>query len=150
VTDPGSASDGTRRSATTSRTVNVVQASPENSCDQQPPNLSIARISRSLRRALRRGLPVRLHCSEACTMAASAGVNRSTGRRLGLRGRRRTLGKSAGALTSAGTKRLVMKFSRTARRKLRRTRRVRVTLRFTVKDPALNDLTVRRTIILRR
>ena len=150
VSDPGSASDARRRSSATTRTVDVVQATPDNSCDQLAPNLTISRIPRSLRRALRRGLAVRLHCSEACTMATSVGVNRRTGRRVGLQGRRRTLGKASGAITAAGSKRLVMRFSRTARRKLRRTRRVRVTLRFTVKDPALNDVTVRRTIILRR
>ncbi len=83
-------------------------------------------------------------------MVASAGVNRRTGRRLGLRGRRRTLGKASGALITAGSKRLRIKFSRIARRKLRRVRSVRVTLRFTVKDAALNAVTLRRTIVLRR
>ncbi len=130
--------------------MNVVQASPDNSCDQVPPAVQIARINRSLRRALRRNLAVRLRCSEACTMVASAGVDRRTGRRLGLRGRRRTLGKASGSLITAGSKRLRIKFSRIARRKLRRARRVRVTLRFTVKDAALNELTLRRTIVLRR
>ncbi len=150
VTDAGSVSDPTRKTSATSGTVEAVQASPDNSCDQVAPELRISRISRSLRRALRRSLAVRLRCSEACTMTTSAGVDRRTGRRLGLRGRRRTLGKASGALTTAGSKRLPIKFSRFARRKLRRAQRVRVTLRITVKDAALNPLTLRRTITLRR
>ena len=150
VTDSGAVSDPTRKSATTTRTAEAVQASADNSCDQVAPQLSLSRISRSLRRALRGGLAVRLRCSEACTMAASAGVSRGTGRRVGLNGRRRTLGRAFASVTQASSRRLRVRFSRTARRKLRRSRRVRVTLRFTVKDAALNDLTIRRTITLRR
>jgi hypothetical protein len=60
------------------------------------------------------------------------------------------MGRAFGAVQRAGSKRLVLKLSRTARRKLRRTRRVRVTLRFTVRDAAKNARRIRRTIILRR
>ena len=78
VTDAGSIGDPVRRSATTTRTVDAVQASPDNSCDQVPPAVQIARINRSLPRALRRNLAVRLRCSEACTMVGQRG--RSTAR----------------------------------------------------------------------
>ena len=114
-----------------------MQATAENSCDQVAPGLRISRIRRSLRRALRGGLAVRLRCSEACTMGASAGVNRRTGRRIGLRAPADP-GQGLGAVTAGRLEALAVKFSRTARRKLRQARRVRVTLRFTVKDAALN------------
>jgi len=118
--------------------------------DRTPPRIRLSRISRSLRRALRSGLAVRARCSEACVMAASLSVSRSSGRRLGLRGKRRTLGAAFRSVTRAGSRRLVIKLTRTARRKLRRARRVRVTFRFAAADAARNVRQVQRTLVLRR
>ncbi|HLM25825.1 MAG TPA: PKD domain-containing protein [Thermoleophilaceae bacterium] len=118
--------------------------------DRTPPSVRLSRISRSLRRALHRGIAVRLRCSEACVMGAGGTIQRSTSRRFGIRGRRRNLSKPHRAVIQAGSRRLVLKFSRTARRRLRRARSARVTLRFAVTDPSGNKRRVRRSLRLRR
>ena len=53
-------------------------------------------------------------------------------------------------MVQAGSRRLVLKFRRSARRRLRKARSARVTLRFAVTDPRGNERRVRRTIVLRR
>lgn len=118
--------------------------------DRKPPNVRLSRISRSLRRALRGGIAVRLRCSEACVMGAGATLQRSTSRRYRIRGGRRNLSKANRSVIRAGSRRLVVKFGRTARRRLRTARSASVTLRFVVTDPAGNKRRVRRSIRLRR
>ncbi|MBA2421458.1 MAG: hypothetical protein H0V57_10075 [Thermoleophilaceae bacterium] len=83
-------------------------------------------------------------------MAASAGVDRRTGRRVGLSGRGRTIGRGFSAMTKAGSKKFTIKLSRRARRKLAKVRRVRVNLRFKVRDTAGNRRTVNHRLTLRR
>ncbi len=83
-------------------------------------------------------------------MGAGATLQRSTSRRYRIRGGRRNLSKANRSVTRAGSRRLVVKFGRTARRRLRDARSARVTLRFVVTDPAGNKRRVRRSILLRR
>ena len=118
--------------------------------DTTRPGIRLSRISRSLRRALRRGIAIRMRCSEACVMGAGGTIQRSTSRRFRIRGRRRNLSKAHRSVIQAGSRRLVLKFSRTARRRLRRARSARVTLRFQATDPAGNKRRVRRSIRLHR
>ncbi len=127
---------------------NPLFASPP--ADRTPPTVRLSRISRSLRRALRGGIAVRLRCSEACAMGAAGTIQRSTSRRYRIRGSRRNLSKANRAVIQAGSRRLVLKFSRTARRRLRKARVARVTLRFQVTDPSGNKRRVKRSIRLRR
>lgn len=129
----------------------VFPAPAEATRDLTPPATHLFPVRRSLALALRRrGLRVRFGCSEACTIAASAGVDRRTGRRAGLRGRGRTIGRGFSAMTKAGSKKFTIKLSRRARRKLAKVRRVRVNLRFKVRDAAGNRRTVNHKITLRR
>lgn len=118
--------------------------------DRKPPDVRLSRISRSLRRALRRGIAVRLRCSEACVMGAAGTLQRSTSRRFRIRGGKRNLSKANRSVIKGGSRRLVVKFGRTARRRLRDARSARVTLRFLVTDPAGNKRRVRRSIRLHR
>ena len=144
VTDPGNKSDIEIGYAL------VFPAPPEAARDLTPPATHLFGVRRSLALALRRGLRVRFGCSEACTVAASAGVDRRTGRRVGLSGRGRTIGRGFSAVTKAGSKKFTIKLSRRARRKLAKVRRVRVNLRFKVRDAAGNRRTVNHKITLRR
>jgi hypothetical protein len=118
--------------------------------DRLRPGVRLSRISRSLRRALRRGIAVRMRCSEACVMGAAGTIQRSTSRRFRIRGGRRNLSKANRSVVRAGSRRLVLKFSRSARRRLRNARSARVTLRFLATDPSGNKRRVRRSIRLRR
>ena len=144
VTDPGNKSDVEIGYAL------VFPAPAEAARDLTPPATHLFPVQRSLALALRRGLRVRFGCSEACTVAASAGVDRRTGRRVGLSGRGRTIGRGFSAMTKAGSKKFTIKLSRRARRKLAKVRRVRVNLRFKVRDAAGNRRTVNHKITLRR
>jgi len=127
-----------------------VAANPLLARDTTPPRVRLSRISRSLRRALRRGIAVRMRCSEACVMGAGETIQRSTSRRYRIRGKRRNLSKANRSVVRAGSRRLVIKFSRTARRRLRKARAARVTVRFQATDASGNKRRVRRSIRLRR
>jgi len=130
--------------------VQIFPAPPGVAPDTTPPFTKLVSVRRSLGRALRRGLRVRLGCSEACFIKATAGVDRRTGRSVGLNGRRRTIGRASSAMPKAGSKVLTFKLSRQARRKLAEVKKVRVNLRFKVRDAASNARTVNHKITLRR
>jgi hypothetical protein len=146
VTDPANQSD--MAFAFVQIVTNPLLAPP--AVDHTPPGVRLSRISRSLRRALRRGIAVRLRCSEACVMGAGGTLQRSTSRQFKVRGRKRNLSKAHRALTKAGSRRLVLKLSRSARRRLREAPAARITLRFAVTDPFGNTRRVRRSIRLHR
>lgn len=143
-TGPGGRSDSEGASA------EIFPAPPEVAPDTTPPATKLFSGRRSLARALRRGIRVRFGCSEACLIAATAGVDRRTGRIVGLSGRRRTMGRASSAMPKAGSKVLTFKLSRQARRRLAEVEKVRVNLRFKVRDAALNARTVNYKITLRR
>jgi len=141
---------GNGRSDSESASAEIFPAPPGVAPDTTPPTTRLFRGRRSLTRALRRGLRVRLGCSEACLIAATAGVDRRTGRGVGLKGKRRTIGRTSSAMSKAGSKVLTFKLSRLARRRLAEVEKVRVNLRFKVRDAALNARTVNYKITLRR
>ena len=144
VTDPNG------RSGSKGASADIFPVPPGAAPDTTPPVTKLFRGRRSLTRALRRGIRVRLGCSEACFLAATAGVDRRTGRGVGLSGKRRTIGRSSSAMPKAGSKVLTFKLSRLARRRLAEVEKVRVNLRFKVRDAALNARTVNYKITLRR
>jgi len=118
--------------------------------DTTPPSTNLFPVRRSLKLALRRGIRVRYGCSEACLIAGSVGVDRRTGRRIGLKGRNRTMGRAFTATTKAGSKVLTLKLSRRARRALAKVKKVRVNLRFKVRDAAFNVRVTNHRITLKR
>jgi len=87
--------------------------------------LAVALSRARLATALRRGLRLRVRCSTRCALAATVQVSRATARRLGLRSR--TVGR---ARTSVSGRRVVsVRFSKAAARRLKRARRVALTVR---------------------
>lgn len=119
--------------------------------DTTPPSTKLFPVRRSLGLTLRRrGIRVRYGCSEACLIAGSVGVDRRTGRRIGLNGRNRTMGRAFSATTKAGSKVFTLKLSRRARRALAKVKKVRVNLRFKVRDAAFNVRVTNHRITLKR
>ena len=130
--------------------VDIFPAPPGFGRDTTPPSTNLFPVRRSLKLALRRGIRVRYGCSEACLIAGSVGVDRRTGRRLGLKGRNRTMGRAFSSTTKAGSKVLTLKLSRRARRALAKVKKVRVNLRFKVRDAAFNVRVTNHRITLKR
>jgi hypothetical protein len=101
-----------------------------------------------LRTALRRGVRVRGRCSDTCRMSMTMITDKRTARRLRLRSRTIATGRIAKPF--AGRRTFRMRFNRTAQRRLRRARRVPVSVAVTVRDDGRRVATVRRKTTLRR
>ena len=102
---------------------------------------------RRLRRALRLGIRARVRCTTLCRPGVSLAVNRRTARRYGLRSR--VVARGAYRRFFSGRRTFTVRFSRDARRKLRRARKVRMRLGAVVIDGNGRKLTARRGIRLR-
>lgn len=117
--------------------------------DSERPAVGLSAKRRiSLTKALRRGIRIRAGCDEACRLTATARVSGRTRRSLRLRSTR--VGRKTGTLADAGTRRLTVKLSKAARRRIRPRRSVRLTLRVEGRDVAGNEAAKRRRITLRR
>jgi hypothetical protein len=113
----------------------------------------VLRFARSyrIRVVIRRGVRGRVGCTEACTLRLRLLLNRRTARRLGIVSQRQVvIGRATVRLTQAATRRATIRLTRRARSRLRRARRVRVTLSVRAVDPAGNARTGTRRITLRR
>jgi Ca2+-binding RTX toxin-like protein len=114
-------------------------AAPAPQPDRLAPTVRVGSARRvRLATALRRGLVVPVSCSEAC------------GIRVDLRGLGRTLARGTARLSRSGRVLAPVRFTTTAERELRRTRRLKATLRVTAKDAAGNAKTVSKALVLRR
>ena len=110
--------------------------------------LTIARTK--LAALLRKGLPVSARCSEPCSFTITLVLDRKTGRRVGLAAASLIVGRGSGRLTAPGTKKVVVKLSKRAAKKLRKTRSLRLTVKLTARDSAGNVATRSKKIAVRR
>ena len=109
-------------------------------------SVSVAR-GQTLRRVISGGVRSLVRCSEACRISTRALVDARTARRLGLKP---LVGRGAGGLSSAGGRKVAVRLTRTARRRLARARRVTLTLRTQGIDRAGNARTVTSRVRLAR
>lgn len=105
-----------------------------------------------LRTLRRRGLRLGVRCSTACGVRSELLISRRDARRLRLGSRRswRLIGRGHGRLGRAGQGTVVVKLTRTARRRLRRVRRIRMRLRTSVRDGRGQSRTLPVRLRLRR
>jgi hypothetical protein len=145
----------------------VVPPGPVMAADTQAPSVALTIAKAKLGAVLRRGLALTVGCSEACRLAVR--VTMAAPRR----GRSRVLrfalteagavgslavkqraavivGSATASRPGAGSARLVVKFTKKARRTLARVRRVALTVAVTATDTAGNAATVQRKTTLRR
>jgi hypothetical protein len=120
--------------------------------DQQAPRISLVGVSRDLRRAARRGVRLRLRADEPATLSVALTIGRATARRLGVAHHARspvTVGRRLTALR-AGESRLHVAPRRSARRAMRRVRRIKLNIRLVATDAAGNTSRRVRTVTLKR
>jgi Ca2+-binding RTX toxin-like protein len=125
---------------------------PMSVLDKLPPPAS-ARFRRTIELlgALRRGLSGTVRSGEAGTVLATAEVSPRTARALGLLARRRVVvARGRAVVRRPGTTRLTLRFTTRAKRKLRRARRVPLTVRIVVRDRAGNATALVRKVTLKR
>jgi hypothetical protein len=126
-----------------------VNPSPKACCepptDTTPPTMTLTIKSELKLRALLGGLKVRYRCSERCSASATLRLDPRVARRLRLP---RTVATGSSAAATAGT--LVLTPTRRAKRKLRRLRKVTLTLLVTARDGAGNATSKRRRMMVRR
>jgi hypothetical protein len=117
--------------------------------DTTPPAASLvtSRASTDLRRVVTRGVPVSVRCTEACGITVELRLYRATARSLRLPG---VIGHASARAAAVGTKRLAVKLTPGARKRLRGMRRVSMQLRLHVVDAAGNRRTVKRKLVLVR
>lgn len=109
---------------------------------------SVIAERRRLRSALRRGLAARGSCTDACRISARLVVDRKTKKRYRLRSA--TIARGSGRRVFHGSRRMRLRFSRDAQRKLRGARSVRITLRATAVDRQRRTASARRSLTVRR
>ena len=103
---------------------------------------------RPLRTALRRGIRATATCSARCTMTVALTVDKRTAKRLKLKSRRVATGRLARPFS--GSRKLTITFNRTARRRLARTRRLKLAVAVVARDAAGRRAASRGTMSLRR
>jgi trypsin len=106
--------------------------------DTTPPGVSVRFARVAFLRALARGLRARVRCSERCRVTIVILIPRSLARRLRIP-RQVAIGRLG---FGAGTRTIVIRFTRRAKRRLRRVRRATFVIRTTAVDPAGNRRTV--------
>jgi glucose/arabinose dehydrogenase len=105
-----------------------------------------------LRKALKNGIKLRLSCPRACRINAQLLLSRKTAHKLLFaRGQKPVVvAKGSGRLTRPGTKSVRLKFTRTARKGLKRARRLRLSFRATVRQTPGGTKTLSRSLTLKR
>ena len=108
--------------------------------DKTPPKVKIASAGQiSLRTARSRGIRVPVTCSEACTIKVKLTVDRVTAKRLHLT--RRTIGTATSKLSGAGRKTVTVRIAPSVTKRLRQSKRTRVSVTVRASDPASNATT---------
>jgi hypothetical protein len=98
---------------------------------------------------LKRGYSIRLACPGACAAGGRLDASQKVARKYGLGRRATRIARGTMSRSSAGQQVLVLRFTRNAQRRLRRVRRVALTLRLTLEQGG-EKRTVRRTVRLSR
>jgi hypothetical protein len=123
---------------------------PGATADKVAPLLGLTIARTKLGALLRKGLPVRVRCSEPCAFKVTLVLDRKTGRRVGLAAASLTVGRGSGRLTVAGTKKVFVKLSKQAKKKLRKARSFSLSVKLTAHDLAGNVATKSKKVAVRR
>jgi uncharacterized delta-60 repeat protein len=117
-----------------------------------PPSgsLSVRRIR--LRKALTSGLPLALSASEAVTVHGQARISARDAKRFGIASQTKdvVVARGTARLTAAGKSTLTLRFTATAKRRLRAARRVAIALRVVLTDNTDHSTVLTKRLLLRR
>lgn len=111
------------------------------------PITTVVVLAQRLATVLRRGLRITAQVNEAATILARVILSRRAAKSLGLP---RVIARGSARLREAGSATFRARFTRKAKRRLRRARRVRATLNITATDTAGNKTTLKRPLTLKR
>jgi hypothetical protein len=118
--------------------------------DGTPPHGSLALAGRQkLRKALAKGLKLRLTLDEPARVAISLGVDKRTAKKLKLGKRATVVGKVTKSV-EAGTTTLTVKFTGKARKKLKRLRKLTLTVKVVSTDAAGNAAPLSKRLSVKR
>jgi hypothetical protein len=115
-----------------------------------PPTLTLKPPSTKLSSLLAGRWTVLLGCSEACRLDVTLLLNGRTAHSLRLALAPVKVGRGAGRLLSAGTKRVPVKLTRKARKAMARLKKVKLSVRIVATDAGGHKTTVKRAVSMRR
>ena len=122
--------------------------------DSTPPKVTLTfggKVLTDLQALLLKGtLPVIVSCNEPCTIDITAFIDSATAKRLGLISRQVAVGKGHAALAKAGKATVRVKFTKKARKQMRKAKRIKMTLKVKVRDHSGNARTLTKKIVLKR
>jgi hypothetical protein len=149
ITAVASDADGNTGSATSQVTFTPPPPPPV-VVDKVAPILKLIVAHIKLAKLIAKGLPVLVGCSEPCTFAVGLTVDLKTAKRVGLAARAVRIGLATGRLTAAGTKKVTVKLTKKAKRKLAHVRKVTIKVTLTGKDAAGNTARKSKVVLIKR
>jgi hypothetical protein len=117
--------------------------------DKLAPTIALAIAKTKLKALLAKGLPVTVSCSEACKFVLSLVVDSKTAKKLHL-SRVATVGRASGTLTTAGKKKVVVKLTKKAKKKVAKAKKIVITVKTTATDAAGNRGTKSKKVTIKR
>jgi hypothetical protein len=112
---------------------------------------SLAIAKTKLGALLKSGLPVSFTCNTVCSAKFELLMTKKLAKRLGIAAARPVvIGRGSGKVSASGTKKVAVKLTAKAKRRLKKVRRVTVTLRSTVTDAAGKKTVRTRKLTLKR
>ncbi|HEX6711740.1 MAG TPA: Ig-like domain-containing protein [Thermoleophilaceae bacterium] len=118
--------------------------------DKIAPTLGLTIAKTKLAALLARGLRVKVSCSEACTFVITLLLDRKTAKRVGLAAKSVKVGSAKGSLAAKGSKTVRVKLTNKAKKKLRKVKKVTLTVTATAKDTAGNTSKKSTTVVVKR
>lgn len=117
--------------------------------DKVAPALAIVIAKTKLKSLLAKGLPVTVSCSEACKFVLSLIVDSKTAKKLHL-SRVATVGRASGTLTTAGKKKVVVKLTKKAKKRIAKAKKIVITVKTTATDAAGNRASKSKKVTIKR
>ncbi|HEX6711729.1 MAG TPA: hypothetical protein VF066_00035 [Thermoleophilaceae bacterium] len=120
----------------------------DSSADTLAPVIGLTTARVKLAALLKKGLPIKASCSEACAFKVALTIDARIAKRIGLA--TAGIGRKSSSLTAAGSKKLTIKLSRKAQRKLARVKSVRLKVTLSATDAARNSSQKTKVATIRR
>ena len=143
------ATDGAGNSTTATAKVTFTPKPTPVVPDKTAPAIALAIAKTKLAALLAKGLPVTVSCSEACKFSLALTVDSKTAKKLHL-SRVATVGRARGTLTTAGKKKVRVKLTRRAKKRIAKAKKIVITVKATATDAAGNRATKSKKVTIKR
>ena len=141
----------TNSSTATAKVTFTPKAAPLPVPDKVAPAIALAIAKTKLKALLAKGLRVTVSCSEACKFVLSLVVDSKTAKKLHL-SRVATVGRASGALTAPGKKKVVVKLTKKAKKRIAKSKakKLVITVKSTATDAAGNRASKSKKVTIKR